>query len=336
MPNLSESINGTGHIYNIENKFKRLLNTKFALSISSATMGLWAVHKALNITNSEVVSTAYTWGGTIAGAIDLNNSIIFADIDPISLTLNPDDVRKRITTKTKAIIAVDIYGNPCNSHELRSIADEFGLIFILDCSQSFGATYHGQQSGWLADAAIFSFGAGKDLSAGEGAIICTSNRDLYENLIRLSQHPNRQLRDLPDKEPSEFSLNLRIHPTAAKLINDHFSSSLHNIKERQQRVKELEEHLLTFLSIKPLSKVYKSSYSKYTVFDPGKIISSLLKENNELKKLNISLVDLPIKRPLYHHQCLKSGFVADNIKCKETENQIANRIGVKFKRYTFK
>lgn len=228
------SLSGTGAVYRLEKRFASLVGQPHALAVSNATMGLWAIFMALGIRDADVVATPYTWGGSLAGLLHTGNRPVFADIDRESLTLNPEQVSRAITRKTKAILAVDVYGYPCDGPALREIADRHGLWLIQDCAQSFGALIGRQHTGCWADVSVFSFTAGKALWAGEGGMIVSRHQQLYDQLIWRTQHPLRQIRDLPDCSPNELALNLRIHPFAAVWAEAGFAQALEAVWARRQ------------------------------------------------------------------------------------------------------
>lgn len=235
------SLSGTGAVYRLEKRFASLVEQPYALAVSNATMGLWAIFLALGIRDADVITTPYTWGGSLAGLLSTGNRPVFADIDRDSLTIDPAQVARVITKRTKAILAVDIYGYPCDGPALREIADQHGVWLIQDCAQSFGAFIGNRHTGWWADASVFSFTAGKALWAGEGGMIVSRHRDLYERFIWQTQHPLRQLRDLPGVTPNEMAMNLRIHPFSAVLAEANFSSALEHVEEtRQTSIRLLE------------------------------------------------------------------------------------------------
>ena len=123
-------LSGNGPVADLEKQLCALYGVRHALCVSSATMGLLAVALALDLRRSEFVTTPYTYGATLAGWLLLGNRPVFADIDPHTLTLDPESTRRTITTHSKALLAVDIYGIPSDSAALRRTADEFGIPYI--------------------------------------------------------------------------------------------------------------------------------------------------------------------------------------------------------------
>ncbi len=224
---------GAGAVFQLENKLKHHYNKKYALCVSNATTGLFAIALALNIRKKEFITTPYTYGASLAGFLLLENRLIFAEVDAQTLTLEPESVRQKITPQTRAILGVDIYGHPCDHAALRQIADEYELWYIADAAQSLGAYRGGIPASALADALVVSFTVGKSVFAGEGGAILTDNEELYQKLVWLTQHPYRQKRDIGLFLTNEFALNGRIHPLAAVIANTSFEDSLQQLREYQ-------------------------------------------------------------------------------------------------------
>jgi dTDP-4-amino-4,6-dideoxygalactose transaminase len=224
---------GVGAVAELEERLRRLYRAEHALCVSNATIGLWAIAIALELENAEFVTTPYTYGATLSGWMRMGAEPVFADIDPLTLTLDPTAARRCITPRTKALLAADIYGNPSHMAALREVADECGLWYVADAAQSVGAKRNGLPASSLADAWVISFTSGKTVYAGEGGAILTNNRDLHERLIWYTQHPYRQRRELGLRMSNEFSMNARIHPLAAVWANAVFDESLEQLRERQ-------------------------------------------------------------------------------------------------------
>jgi dTDP-4-amino-4,6-dideoxygalactose transaminase len=208
------SLLGAGAIAELEEKLERHYGMRYALCVSNATMGLWAIAMALELGDSTFVTTPYTYGASLSGFLQVGCQPIFADIDH-TLTLNPDSVRKAIAPNTKAILGVDLYGVPCDALTMREIADHYGIFYIADAAQSFGASRNDLPASALADALVVSFTFGKSLFAGEGGAILTNNEELYRKLLWWTQHPMRQRLELGLDLDNEFAINARIHPLAA-------------------------------------------------------------------------------------------------------------------------
>jgi len=233
MPTSDCQLSGAGPVAELEAKLRAFYGVRHALCVSSASMGLLAIGLALNLRRSEFVTTPYTYGATLSGWLLLGNRPVFADIDPHTLALDPESARRRITPRTKALLAVDILGIPSDAAALRKLADESGIPYIADAAQSFGARRDGRPASAGADALVISFTVGKTLCAGEGGAILTGHDALFEKLVWHTQHPQRQRRDLGLNFSNEFALNGRIHPTAAKRANAGLEAALDRLRRRQ-------------------------------------------------------------------------------------------------------
>lgn len=206
---------------------------RYALLVSNATAGLFLIALALGLRRTEFLTTPYTFGGSLSGWLLLENKPVFCDIEPETLTISGVQVKRAVTAKTKALLSTDIYGTPADMRALRSIADQHGLWLISDAAQSLGAKRDGLPASALADALVVSFTAGKTLFAGEGGAILTNNSDLFEKLVWMGAHPNRQRRDLGLRLYNELAFNCRPHPIAAIWANSVFEESLRRLRARQ-------------------------------------------------------------------------------------------------------
>lgn len=219
---------GIGAVNELEQKLARHYGKKYALCCASATTALLAIALALDLKNEQFITTAFTYGGSLAGWLLLGNRPLFVDIDSLTHTLDPNAIREvlraGITDDVKAILAVDTFGNPCDMKALRDIADEFGIWYVADAAQSFGAYRDRLPASSLADALVVSFTVGKSLCAGEGGAIVTDDGALYEKLVWFTQHPYRQYRDLSLE--NQFGLNGRINPLSATIANATFEQAL--------------------------------------------------------------------------------------------------------------
>ncbi len=226
-PDLFHSqLSGVGVVHELERRFADYYGKRYALAVANATLGLYAVSMALDLSGREVVTTPLSWGGTIAGALAVGARVRFSDVDSRTLALCADEVAKARRPRTAAVLAVDFHGVPADDEALRRVADEFGWWYIHDAAQSFGAQIHGRPAGSCAHVIVTSLSAGKGLSAGEGGVIMTDDADLYARLVWLTQHPDRQKRDLGFAATNEFALNMRINPLAAWWGVTHFDMAL--------------------------------------------------------------------------------------------------------------
>jgi dTDP-4-amino-4,6-dideoxygalactose transaminase len=152
-----------------------------AVTMSNGTWSLVLAMKALGI-EGEVIVPSYTYCASAHAIRWAGATPVFADVLPDTYTVNPDAVRAAITPRTTAILAVHIYGHPCEIDELTALADEKGLALLFDAAHAFGATYRGGAIGTFGRAESFSFHATKTLPVGEGGCVSTGDRRLADQL----------------------------------------------------------------------------------------------------------------------------------------------------------
>lgn len=162
---------------------------KYAVAISNGTSALHAACFAAGIgRGDEVITTPLTFAASANCVLYCGGTPVFADVDPYTYNIDPEDIRKKITDKTKAIIAVHLAGQPCDMNEIHSIAQEHNLIVIEDGAHALGSVYKGKKVGCLSDMTTFSFHPVKPITTGEGGMIMTDNEELYKRLVLFRSH----------------------------------------------------------------------------------------------------------------------------------------------------
>ena len=156
---------------------------KHAIAVSSGTTALHIALAAFGIgPGDEVIVSPYTFVASDTAVLEQNAIPIFADIDPVTLTLDPDDIARRITPRTKAIIPVTISGTLVDMDPIMELARKHNLWVLEDACQSLGATYKGKMVGTIGDVGVFSTITGKIINTGEGGFVITNDTDLYEKM----------------------------------------------------------------------------------------------------------------------------------------------------------
>jgi dTDP-4-amino-4,6-dideoxygalactose transaminase len=176
-----------------EKEFAKYNRVKYALGLASGTDALKLALQALNIgKDDEVITTPLTFFSTSEAIYNVGAKIVFADIDLGSYNICPLQIEKKITKKTKAILCVHLYGQPCQLQPILRICRKYKLRLIEDCAQATGAEYRGRKVGSFGDAGCFSFYPTKNLGAyGEGGMITTNNRNLARLVAMLRVHGAR-------------------------------------------------------------------------------------------------------------------------------------------------
>lgn len=173
----------------LEEKFAAYCGTKYALAVNSGTA---AIHSALYAAGvgpgDEVITTPFSFTATVNPIIMVGAKPVLVDIDPVTFNIDPEKVEAKITSATKAIIPVHLFGQPCNYDALEVVANKHDLVVIEDACQAVGATYKNKKAGNLGDIGCFSLYATKNITCGEGGVITTNNRKYADAIRRFRQH----------------------------------------------------------------------------------------------------------------------------------------------------
>lgn len=165
------------------------VGAKYAVAISNGTAALHAACYAAGIgEGDEVITTPITFAASANCVLYCGAKPVFADIKPDTYNIDPQDIRRKITVKTKAIVAVHFTGQPCEMDEIHAIAKEYDLIVIEDAAHALGADYKGKKIGSISDMTTFSFHPVKHITTGEGGMITTNSEGLYQKLALFRTH----------------------------------------------------------------------------------------------------------------------------------------------------
>jgi UDP-4-amino-4,6-dideoxy-N-acetyl-beta-L-altrosamine transaminase len=165
------------------------IGCRYCVAVNSGTSALDIAVQSLGLPEGgEVITTAFTFVATSNAIIYNGLKPVFADICSDTYNIDPEDIRRKITKDTKAIIYVDYAGQPCDIKAIRDIADEFDLYLIEDACHAIGAEYDGKKVGNFADLTIFSFHPVKHITTGEGGAVATENEVLHKRLSVLRSH----------------------------------------------------------------------------------------------------------------------------------------------------
>ena len=155
------------------------VGAKYAVAISNGT----SIQPG-----DEVITTPLTFAASSNCVLYCGGTPVFADVDPKTYNIDPEDIRRKITDKTKAIIAVHLAGQPCDMDEIHKIAKEHDLIVIEDGAHALGSVYKGKKVGTLSDMTTFSFHPVKPITTGEGGMIVTDNEEFYQKMMLFRSH----------------------------------------------------------------------------------------------------------------------------------------------------
>lgn len=168
-----------------EEEFAAYCDASYGLAVTSATTGLELAMIAADVgPGDEVITTPVSWISTANVIAARGATVVFADVDPLTLNLDPASVASKITNKTKAILPVHLYGQCCDMDALNDLARPRGIAVVEDAAHAAGAEYKGRKAGSLGDIAVFSFHQQKNMvTLGEGGLVTTRNKTYYDRMM---------------------------------------------------------------------------------------------------------------------------------------------------------
>ena len=264
------------------------LGVKHAVAVSSCTSGLMLVMRALELTG-EVIVPSFTFFAT-GHAIRWNElRPVLADCDPKTWNVSVEDIESKITSRTSAIVAVHMYGNPSDVHRLENLAERRGLKLIFDAAHAFGSKYRGASVGQFGDAEVFSFSPTKLLVAGEGGLIGTNDAKLAQSLRIM-----RNYGDDGSYDPEWIGLNARMSEFNAALALAGMPLVEAKVARRNEIAKLYTDRLaslpgLRFQAVDPMDVHTFKDYSIHVTpeqfgLNRDELAAALLAENIETKK----------------------------------------------------
>lgn len=183
------NMSGTDITKKFERQFADWHGMKYGLGCSSGTAALHSAMYAVGVgVGDEVIAPSITYWASCTQALTLGASVVFADIDPVTLCIDPDDIERKITKRTKAIIVVHYLGMPADMDRIMAIARKHGLKVVEDVSHAHGALYKGKMVGSFGDASGFSLMTGKSFAIGEAGIMLTNDKTVYERAVLLGHY----------------------------------------------------------------------------------------------------------------------------------------------------
>ena len=229
----------------LEEKFKKFLNRKNFLLVSSGTAALHLAMEALNLRiNDEILIPSYGWTSDILSILNSKATPVLVPINR-SLGIDPNYLSKALTKKTKAIIAIHMRGKVCEIDKIKKFARLNNLLLIEDCSQCFGGSFNSKKVGSFGDISTFSFQNNKLLTSGEGGAVATNNKKLFDQMNRF--HDLGMGRSYGERDPLKYltrdlGLNYHFNELGAALLSSQFEKKnliLKNLKINYEKIKSL-------------------------------------------------------------------------------------------------
>ncbi len=206
-------------VWQLEREVGAYFDIPHTVACNSGTTALWIALSALGVgPGDEVIVPGYTFIASITSIIFARAVPVLAEIDE-TLTLDPEDVRRKITPRTKAIMLVHMLGNPGHIDEIREIARQNNIFLIEDCAQAFAATYKGKYVGSFGDMGTFSFNFYKTITAGDGGLVATADKNLYERAFAIHDQGHLPLRQgVEQGARTVMGLDFRMTELAAAVL----------------------------------------------------------------------------------------------------------------------
>lgn len=219
----------SGIIDRLETRFADYHGKKHALLTNSGTMALYSAFIGANLKpGDEVICPAYTFFATVTPLFSLGVVPVLVDARTDG-NIDPSEIERRITEKTRAIIVTHMWGLPCEMDGIVKIAQAHGLLLFEDASHAHGATYKGRRVGTFGDAVVFSLQGQKMVTGGEGGVLLTDHDDIFYRALLLGHYNRRCKNEIPQDHPlypfatTGMGLKLRIHPIAAAMADQQFN-----------------------------------------------------------------------------------------------------------------
>ena len=306
----SASNHGGKNVQGFEKLASSFVKSKYAVAVNSGTAALQAALYALDIKKGdEVLIPSFTFVATANAVISTGAKPVFVDILKDNYTIDPKDIEKKISKKTKAIIPVHLYGNVAFLDQILEIAKKHNIRIIEDSAQSLGSTFKGKHTGTFSDLGCFSMYPAKVMTAGEGGFIVTNSKKLHEKLLMIRNHGM-----LHGYDTRIFGLNLRLPEISAAIAKVQMKKLPKFLNLRKKNANLLSQ-LISDLNIKiPQERKNESvNWYLYTI--------SSSKRNKILEKLNSKGIGAAAYYPIPVH---KTPFYKQKIKLPRTDWAASN------------
>ena len=301
----SASNTGGKNVQEFEKSVSSFVKSKFAIAVNSGTAALQAALCALDVKiGDEVLLPSFTFVATANAVVSVGAKPVFVDILKENYTMDPNDLKKKITRNSKIIIPVHLYGNVAYLDQLSEIAKKHDLKIIEDAAQSLGSTYKGKHTGTFSDLGCYSMYPAKVITAGEGGFIVTNNKKLAEKLRMIRNHGM-----VHGYDTQIFGLNLRLPEISAAIAKTQIKKLPNFLRKRRKNAKILSELIADLdIQIPKERKNEKVNWYLYTI--------ATRTRNKIMKKLNAKGIGATSYYPIPVH---KTPFYKQKIKLPVTD-----------------
>ena len=259
---------GGPNVRKFEENWSSMLGVKHSVSVNSNTSGLFAAMGAIGIQpGDEVIVSPYSMSASAIAPLVYGGIPVFADIDPVTFCMDPKSIETKITSRTKAILVVHIFGHPADMDEIMTIAKKHNLYVVEDCAQAPLGKYKGKYVGTIGDLGIFSFNYHKHIHTGEGGIITTNNDTLADRCQMIRNHAEnvtapRDIKDLTNL----IGYNYRMTEIECAIGIEQMKKLPSLVDQRLVNVAFFNEYLSTFPAFEVQKEQPKDSVHTYYVY----------------------------------------------------------------------
>ena len=269
---------GGKHVQNFEKSAASFLKAKYAVAVNSGTAALQAALYALDLKkDDQVLIPSFTFVATANAVLSIGAKPVFVDILKENYTMDPDDLQRKITKKTRAIIPVHLYGNMAHVDQISEISKKHNLHVIEDSAQSLGSTLNGKHSGTFFEMGCFSMYPAKVMTSGEGGFIVTNSKKNRDKLLMIRNHGM-----VHGYDTRTFGLNLRLPEINAAIATVQLKKLPNFLKLRRSNAKLLSELLAGLDIVLPSERKHeKVNWYLYTIATRRRnlILQKLLKKS---------------------------------------------------------
>jgi len=297
-----------------EKKFAQYVGTKYAIATTSGTATLHLGLLSIVVgKNDEVIVPSFSFIASANSILFCDARPVFCDVDPETFNIDPEKIKKLITKKTKAIMPVHLYGQPADMKPIKEIAEEKDLLVIGDAAQGHGAKYQGGMVGSLGNLECFSFYPTKNMTTGEGGMITTNDKEIFEKADSIRNHGREKTKW--GYEHGQIGYNYRMTDLSAAIGVEQLKKLPNFVKKRRENAKFYNEKLKNVEKPRAMENV-EHSYHQYTIkTKERKVLIEKLKE----KQIGYGIY---YPKPLHFYSHLKEYGHADLKNSERLANEV--------------
>ena len=296
----SASNSGGKRVQEFEKRLATYVKSRYAVAVNSGTAALQAALYALDIKQGdEVLLPSFTFVATANSVVSVGAKPVFVDISPENYTMDPVDLKKKITRKTKVIMPVHLYGNFAYMDEISEVADKHNIEIIEDAAQSLGTTYKRKQSGTFSRMGCFSMYAAKVMTSGEGGAIVTDDQSLFEKMRKIRNHGM-----LHGYDTRVLGLNFRLPEMCAAIAKVQMKKLPKFLEKRKKNAKILDELLSDLDIILPEERDHVDvNWYLYTIATKNR--NKLMKQLNSKGIGAAAYYSIPVHKTPFYKKSIK-------------------------------